>query len=140
MSINRQILRMDHSKVTLPNLMVIDIAHATSMEGDTAWKKPAFFAAEDCDRQLLLGSKTDKDLVPHNIRDRAKHQKLSKPVKDATVIEYGGDAYKHVLRAATGMLDKQLGEKKPLMKCARIGAKLLSNMRMQRAIKRVLIV
>ncbi|MBY0406663.1 MAG: hypothetical protein K2Q01_03145, partial [Rickettsiales bacterium] len=86
--------------------------HADRVE-DLTWKVGTFFAAEECDRQLLIGSTEHEGMVPESIRRIATKPNNFK-FDSSILMEKGEDAYRHLLNVAVGMLDKQLGEKETI--------------------------
>jgi len=101
-------------KPLIKGLLVIDLPHSDNVKvGDWEWKRQHFFPAENCDRQLLIGFKEDLQHVPRVILDAAindpDHYSGAK-----ALVAHGEDAYKHLLRVASGMLDKRPGEKKTM--------------------------
>jgi hypothetical protein len=105
---------MADSQVRIDNLLIVDVPHASRIPtSDLSWKNGAFFPAEECDRQLLIGTVDDVNLIPQAIRDAAV--KPSEAKQDSAVImETGVEAYRHLLNVSVGMLDKQLGEKETI--------------------------
>lgn len=99
-------------RITLENLMIVDVPHASRIK-DFSWKQGLFFPAEECDRQLLIGHKDDLEKIPEEIRRQAVVPKDAKS-DSALIIETGPEAYRHLLNVAVGMLDKQLGEKETI--------------------------
>lgn len=79
---------------------------------DWSWRE-GFFPAEECDRQLMIGTLADKDKIPQAIKDTAVSP--SKVVHDNSIVMAQGlEAYRHLLNVAVGMLDKNLGEKETI--------------------------
>jgi hypothetical protein len=100
--------------MNIEDLIIVDVPHADRIPTkDLSWKKGAFFPAEECDRQLLIGTLEDEEHIPEGIRSVAVRPKDSK-AGTAVMIEKGPDAYRHLVNVAVGMLDKQLGEKETI--------------------------
>ena len=56
----------------IKNLVVIDLPHADNVKIEGwDWKWEHFFAAENCDRQLLIGFTDDLQYVPQALKDAA---------------------------------------------------------------------
>lgn len=100
--------------MNIEDLIIVDVPHADRIPTkDLSWKKGAFFPAEECDRQLLIGTLEDEEHIPEGIRSVAVRPKDSK-AGTAVMIEKGPEAYRHLVNVAVGMLDKQLGEKETI--------------------------
>ena len=99
--------------IKIDDLLIVDVPHADKV-GSLAWKGKAFFAAEECDRQLLIGHRDQINLIPDDLKRIATTPANSKKLDSDIIIGTGTEAYRHLVNVAVGLLDKQLGEKETI--------------------------